>query len=154
MNFTATTLVLLLSCLLSAMANPVLKRALSEREIEELVIRKEKLPTCSPAGVYGKENGILLPKKGAKLETNKPFQLYYCSPTYHSTRSVSYDVVASNNEHQDSGIVLASAVTQPILNVTLPDTYYNTIAVFERQTGYGGDQFAMFRKSVKPYESS
>lgn len=56
---------------------------LSAREVEDLVIRKNHYPTCSPAGTAGKDNGILLPKKGATVKVNHPTTFYFCSPTYH-----------------------------------------------------------------------
>lgn len=56
---------------------------LSPREVEDLVVRKTKYPNCSPAGTHPGDNGILLPKKTDNITVNKPFELYYCSPTYH-----------------------------------------------------------------------
>ncbi|CAO1620679.1 unnamed protein product [Sympodiomycopsis kandeliae] len=125
----------------------------SEREKEQSVIEKAGMPRCSPAGLYGKENGILLPQKHAKIPINQPFKLYYCSPTYHETRSISYDVIAMNKDNPNNGMVLAAEVKEPIIEVTIPDVYYDYIGVFERQSGYAGDQFATFNKAVNTCES-
>lgn len=43
-----------------------------------------------------------------------------------------------NKDFPNSGLLLASGVQQQISNVTIPDAWYNTVAVFERQAGYGG----------------
>lgn len=95
-------------------------------------------PTCNPAGTAGVDNGILLPLINAKVVTNVPFTVFYCSPTYHSTTSLGWDIIAYSSAKPGAGLILAEGVTEQKTNVTIQDSFYNSIGIYERQSGYGG----------------
>lgn len=95
-------------------------------------------PTCNPAGTAGVDNGILLPLANAKVVTNVPFTVFYCSPTYHSTTSLGWDIIAYSSANPGAGLILAEGVTEQKTNVTIQDSFYNSIGIYERQSGYGG----------------
>ncbi|CAO1629497.1 unnamed protein product [Parajaminaea phylloscopi] len=103
---------------------------------------------CNPAGRAGVDNGLLAPLEGATFTVGQEIQIRYCSPTYHSTRSLGWDVLAYNSKFPSGGKVLQSGIIGERATAIIDDAFYDRIAIYERQTGYGGEQFALPSRTI------
>ncbi|PWN29983.1 hypothetical protein BDZ90DRAFT_229029 [Jaminaea rosea] len=93
--------------------------------------------------------GLLRPTTQQRVTLGQPFLVSYCSPTYHATRSMGWDVLAYNsNSSGTMGRLLGMNINSPSTHVTIDDRYYDRLAVYERQTGYAGNQFNMITRDL------